>query len=120
MPSEYRIHLHLYGIANCDSCRSAQKWLKTRNVPFTFHDLREEGLSEEVLKSWLESVHAPYILNKRSTSWRQLPDAEKQAAEIDKLQLLMAHPVLIKRPVITDGETILDIGFSPSHLEDYI
>ena len=120
MLNEFRIHLHLYGIANCDSCRSAQKWLKTRNVPHPFPDLREEGLSAELLGSWLESSHAPYLVNRRSTTWRQLSDAEKQRAQADPLPLLLEHPTLIKRPVITDGETILDIGFSPSNLDDYI
>ncbi len=120
MPNEYRIHLHLYGIRNCDSCRSAMKWLKTRNVPHTFHDFREEGLSEDLLRGWLSSAHGDYLLNRRSTSWRQLSEAQKQEAQIDPLPLLLANPTLIKRPVITDGEKILDIGFSPSGLDDYI
>lgn len=120
MPSEYRIQLHLYGIANCDSCKSARKWLATRNVPHTFHDIREEGLSDELLQSWLSSSHAPYLINRRSTTWRRLPDTEKQAAEADPMRLLRAHPTLIKRPVITDGEAILDVGFSSHSLEDYI
>ena len=120
MPSEDRIHLHIYGIRNCDSCRRTVKWLKTRRVPHTFHDLREEGLDSRVLESWLGSSHAPYLLNRRSATWRQLGAAERRLAENDPARLLNDHPTLIKRPVITDGETILDIGFAPSSLEDYI
>jgi len=120
MLNEDRIHLHVYGIRNCDTVRSTLKWLDTRNVPCTFHDFRTEGLSEALLTEWLASAHAPFLLNKRSTTWRQLTDTEKQAAEEDPLPLLMAHPTLIKRPVITDGRTILDVGFSPANLEDYI
>lgn len=120
MLNEHRIHLHLYGIRNCDSCRSAVKWLQTRNVPHTFHDIREEGLSEDLLQSWLASAHAPYLVNRRSTTWRQLSEEQKHAAVADPLSLLLEHPTLIKRPVITDGEAILDIGFSPAHLDDYI
>ena len=62
----------------------------------------------------------PFLLNKRSTTWRQLTETDKQAAEKDPLPVLLAHPTLIKRPVITDGNTILDVGFSPANLEDYI
>ena len=120
MSSEHRIHLHVYGIRNCDTCRSTLKWLDIRNVPYTFHDFRVDGLPGELLKTWLASSHASYLLNKRSTTWRQLSEVEKQAAESDPLELFLAHPTLIKRPVITDGNTILDIGFSPSHLDDYI
>ena len=124
MLNEDRIHLHVYGIGNCDTCRSTLKWLKTRNVPHTFHDFRVDGLSEELLKTWLASSHAPFLVNKRSTTWRQLSESDKQVAQAADdaglLALLLAHPTLIKRPVITDGKTILDIGFSPAHLDDYI
>ena len=124
MLNEHRIHLHVYGIRNCDTCRSTMKWLETRNVPYTFHDFRMDGLPEELLEGWLASSHAPYLVNKRSTTWRQLSGVEQQAVDAGDqtalMALLLAHPTLIKRPVITDGKTILDIGFSPSHLEDYI
>lgn len=120
MSSEYRIHLHVYGIRNCDSCRATLKFLKTRNVPHTFHDFRADGLSAELLAGWLASAHRDQLLNKRSTTWRQLSDADKQSAQTDPMDLLLAQPTLIKRPVITDGETILDVGFSPSSLDDYI
>jgi len=124
MLNEHRNHLHIYGIGNCDICRSTLKWLETRKVPHTFHDFRVDGLSEELLRNWLASSHAPYLVNKRSTTWRNLSGQEKQVAgagnDADLVALLLAHPTLIKRPVITDGKTILDIGFSPSHLDDYI
>ena len=120
MSSNNGVHLHLFGIKNCDSCRNATKWLEARKVPFTFHDFRVEELSEELLKGWLDTPHAPNLLNRRSTSWRNLSDGEKQQAETGLPGLLLAHPTLIKRPVITDGKAILDIGFSPSRLEDYI
>lgn len=120
MSSEHRIHLQVYGIRNCDTCRATLKWLQLRNVPHTFHDFRADGLSEDLVRSWLASPHAEYLVNKRSTTWRQLDKEEKRAAETNPLPLLLANPTLIKRPVITDGETILDVGFSPAHLEDYI
>jgi arsenate reductase len=120
MPSKYRVHLEVYGIRNCDSCRAALKWLATRNVPNTFHDFRKDGLSEDLLRSWLSSAHGPYLLNKRSATWRQLTDAEKAAAERNPLAAFLAHPTLIKRPVVTDGQSVLDVGFAPSNLEDYI
>ena len=120
MLSEQRVHLHIYGIKNCDSCRHTMKWLEARKVPFTFHDFRVEELPEELLQGWLETAHAPYLLNKRSTSWRNLSDEDKQQAETGLLQLFLANPTLIKRPVITDGRTILDIGYSPDNLEDTI
>lgn len=118
MLSKQEVHLHVYGIRNCDSCRAALKWLQSRGVPHTFHDLRADSLSLAVLKSWLESPHAPALVNRRSTTWRQLSAEDKEAAASHPLDLLLSQPTLIKRPVITDGANILDVGFSPARLEE--
>ncbi|NNK37661.1 MAG: arsenate reductase [Xanthomonadales bacterium] len=120
MLNEDRIFLHVYGIRQCDSTRHALKFLDTRKVPHQFHDFREEGVDGALLKRWLESAHGEYLMNRRSTTWRGLSEKEKQAANDDPLPTLLAHPTLIKRPVITDGDVILEVGFSPSSLEDYI
>ena len=119
MSSEQGVHLHVYGIRNCDSCRAALKWLGARNVPHTFHDFRVDGLPDEQLKAWLASTHASSLVNKRSTSWRKLPDDQKLLAETGPLALLQTNLTLIKRPVITDGHTIIDVGFSPPNLEGF-
>jgi len=120
MSSDQGRHLHVYGIRNCDGCRFTLKWLEARNVPHTFHDFRVEGLSAERLKDWLATAHAPALVNKRSTTWRQLAEAQKRLAQTDPLALLQAKPTLIKRPVITDGDAILDIGFAPARLEAFL
>jgi Spx/MgsR family transcriptional regulator len=114
------MHLHLYGIRNCDSCRRAIKWLHSNNVPHTFHDLREEGLSRDLVGAWLASTDGPVLINRRSTTWRQLSAALRQLAERDPVSLIMDHPTLLKRPVVTDGRTIVSVGFEPSRLEPYI
>jgi arsenate reductase len=120
LSEEDRIHLHLYGLKNCDSCRSTRRWLEMRRVPYTFHDVREEGLDATLLKGWLASAHAPYLVNRNSTTWRQLDEAQRQRADSDPAKLLLEHPTLLKRPVVTDGAVILEVGFNPGSLEDYI
>ena len=114
------IHLHVYGIRNCDSCGHTLRWLDTRRVPHSFHDVRDEGLDAALLGSWLASAHGPYLVNRRSTTWRQLPGAKKRLADSEPQDLLLEHPTLLKRPVITESNTILDVGFDPESLEDYI
>ena len=120
MPSDNQIHLHVWGIRNCDTVRAALKWLDNRQVPHTFHDFRKDGLPGDELRKWLATAHAPLLLNRRSAAWRKLEPERKAAAETDPAPLFLEQPTLIKRPVITDGESILDVGFSPQRLEDYI
>ena len=117
MPSDGRVRLQLYGIRNCDSCRRALQWLKSRGADLEFHDLREEQLSRVLLDDWLASEHGPSLINRRSTTWRQLPADQRQLADRDPTALLLQHPTLIKRPVITDGQRIVAVGFDPVSLE---
>jgi len=103
--------LMLYGIANCDSCRKAQKYLRAQDRDFRFHDLRTDGLDQEMLTNWARVSGWRTLLNTRSRSWRELSQAER--GELDQaraLALMLAHPTLIKRPVLVTGDDIL-VGF---------
>jgi Spx/MgsR family transcriptional regulator len=119
MSSKVHSHLKLYGLRSCDTCRRALRWLEKRGVPHTFHDVRELGLSRSQLESWLESEYGDRLLNRRSTTWRQLSAAEKQAAERDPASAIGTHPTLLKRPVIADGDVVVGVGFDASSLEGY-
>lgn len=106
--------LTVYGIPNCDSCRKARKWLDAAGATHHFHDLREDGVSVAMLDRWLRSIDWQTLLNTRSTTWRGLPDAEKQELDKDKVKaLLLKHPTLIKRPVAESEGTVM-VGFKPA------
>jgi len=109
--------LVVYGIKQCDTCRRARKWLGAHEVPYRFHDFRADGLEPALLRAWLSSSFAEQLVNRRSLTWRQL-NASQRAAEGESLvQLLLAFPTLIKRPVMVDSE-ILSVGFKPQLFED--
>lgn len=106
----------LYGIPNCDTVRKARKFLENHQIPYQFHDFKKDGISLELLQTWLTQHPITTLVNKRSTSWRQLTDTQKEAlTSHNDLSILMAHPTLIKRPVLqredTNSSSIL-IGFS--------
>ena len=103
----------LYGIKNCDTVRKARKWLDSNQIPYQFHDFREDGITSQLISQWLESVDWSELFNKRSTTFRQLSDAQKSNLnEQSALQLMQEHPTLIKRPVLNTAESTL-IGFKP-------
>jgi arsenate reductase len=107
--------LTVYGIKQCDSCRKALKWLAAEGKVHQFHDFRVDGLSTELLRGWLNSRHADKLVNRRSTSWRQLTDEQRQFEGEALLTLLLENPTLIKRPVfVADG--IVAVGFKPTDL----
>ena len=111
MPDEHRIHLHLYGIRNCDTVRATLRWLETRNVPVTFHDFRKDGLEKAMAERWIATLGADVVINRRGTTWRKLPDDRKDlASDADAVALILEFPAMIKRPVI-DRDGALHVGF---------
>lgn len=101
----------LYGIKNCDTVKKARKWLETAGIDYRFHDFRAEGLERKQLAAWSLAVGWEALLNRRSTTWRQLPEEVKRGIdENSALDLMMEQPTLIKRPVLKHGEEIR-IGF---------
>ena len=97
--------LTVYGLKNCDACRKARKALADRE--HRFHDLREDGLDAAMLDRWIGALGWEALLNRRSTTWRALDDAEKAGLDAGRAQgLMLAHPALVKRPVIDDGGTV--------------
>ena len=97
----------LVGIKNCDSVKKARKWLEAHGVDYTFHDLREQGVEKTELAKWLDAVGWETLLNRRSTTWKQLSDTDRSDVDRDKaLALMLANPTLVKRPVLITDETI--------------
>lgn len=96
--------LKVHGLKNCDTCRKVRKALDGADVQYAFHDVREEPPAKARIDRWAEAVGTEKLLNKSSTTWRNLPDADKQNLDAKKAVKLMAeHPTLIKRPVIELG-----------------
>jgi len=115
--------LRVYGIKNCDSCRKARRYLDTKNIDYRFIDLRQEPPQPGQVKAWLAIVGEQRLLNRRSTSWRTLPEQEKvpvgQLSEQHLIALICQHPTLIKRPLFVNGANMLT-GFSPEQLDEWL
>jgi len=102
----------LYGIKSCDTVRKARHWLDQQGITYTFHDFRIDGLSPDLLNQWNRSTDWETLLNRRGTSWRQLPDKVREKVnEKLALELMLDNPTLIKRPVLTHNRKTY-IGFS--------
>ncbi|MDY0136448.1 MAG: Spx/MgsR family RNA polymerase-binding regulatory protein [Thiomicrospira sp.] len=103
----------LFGISNCDTVKKARAYLDQAQRPYHFHDFRKDGLSAEHIQAWLLTVPYVDLINKRSTTWKQLDENQRQAIEQQDLVLLCQHPTLIKRPVLQTTDRTL-AGFKPA------
>ena len=107
----------IYGIKNCDTMKKARVWLDTKGVAYRFHDYKAEGIDEASLTRWVESLGWETVLNRAGTTFRALPDADKQDLDAKKaIALMHAQPSMIKRPML-DRDGALTAGFKPDIYE---
>jgi Spx/MgsR family transcriptional regulator len=107
----------IYGIKNCDTMKKARTWLDGRDVPYRFHDYKTAGIDAATLSAWVETLGWETVLNRAGTTFRALPDADKQDLDASKaVALMLAQPSMIKRPILDRGGR-LTAGFKPEVYE---
>lgn len=110
--------LSLYGIKNCDTVKKARRWLEDHGIEYQFHDFRQDGLDKKQLSAWVDQLGWEAVVNKRSTTWRNLSDKDKEITTSSQaIKLLLVNPTLIKRP-ITQNNKILLIGFKEAEFKN--
>ena len=104
--------LTLYGIPNCDTVKKARAWLGERAIACRFHDLRKDGLDDARLQSWIDALGWEALLNRSGTTWRKLPDAQKDGVDAARAKALMLEQVaMIRRPIV-EWRGDVSVGFN--------
>ena len=112
--------LTVFGIKSCDTCRKARKYLAEHDIEFRFHDVRDDGLDIQMLERWASRIEWQKLLNKRSLTWRKIPEVDREDMSKDKaFALLLDHPTLVKRPVL-ESPQFMAVGFSEQRFGDYL
>lgn len=103
----------LYGIPNCDTVKKARTWLTEQGVDYTFHDFKKQGVPTALLAGWLAATGWPTLVNRKGTTWRKLDEATRLSVVDDATAtaLMLAHPSVIKRPVVVWGDGSISVGF---------
>ncbi|MEL7298031.1 MAG: Spx/MgsR family RNA polymerase-binding regulatory protein [Pseudomonadota bacterium] len=105
----------VYGLKNCDSCRRALAWLKERSTTFDFHDVRETPPDNALMGAAINKLGVDTLINKRSTTWRQLDDRERDFESVDAaIALIAKYPTLLKRPLLVVEGAPVTVGFKAS------
>ena len=108
----------IYGIKNCDTMKKARAWLDKRGVAYAFHDYKAAGIERAKLEGWAKTVGWDTLLNRAGTTFRKLPDADREnLTEKKAIALMLAQPSMIKRPVLELGGGKLLVGFKPAEYE---
>ncbi len=103
----------MYGIRNCDTIRKARAWLDDHDIAYAFHDYKVAGIERVQLERWCAESGWDAVLNRAGTTFRKLPQADREGLDARKaMALMLAQPSMIKRPVLDLGDRLL-IGFKP-------
>jgi arsenate reductase len=104
----------LYGIKNCDTMKKARAFLDKKGVVYDFHDYKTAGIERAKLEGWVKTVGWETLLNRAGTTFRKLPDKDKEGlSEKKAISLMLAQPSMIKRPVLELGGGKIMVGFKP-------
>ena len=104
----------LYGLTTCDTCKKARNWLSRNGISHTFIDYRNDPVAPTTLVDWAARLGGwDRLVNKSSTTWRELPSNRKSpGTDPEWLLLLREHPALIKRPVLVTVDGVVSVGFT--------
>ena len=107
----------LFGIKNCDTVKKARQWLDENSIAYRFHDFRIDGLTLAQLIDFTARKDWNLLLNRSSSSWRQLSAEQQSDMTLEKaIALMLSTPTLIKRPVLDTGDQLI-IGFKADHYQ---
>jgi arsenate reductase len=103
----------IYGIKNCDTMKKARTWLEAHKIAHQFHDYKVVGIDKATLEGWAKKVSWEVLLNRAGTTFKKLPDADKESiTEKKAIAMMLAQPSMIKRPVL-EAKGKLIVGFKP-------
>jgi arsenate reductase len=104
----------IYGIKNCDTMKKARAFLDKKGIAYDFHDYKTKGIERTKLEGWAKKAGWEALLNRAGTTFRKLPDRDKDGVTEKKaIALMLAQPSMIKRPVLElPGGKVL-VGFKP-------
>ena len=104
----------------CTTCQKARKWLDQQGVSYTLRDIKEDRPTREELSAWWKASGLPLkkFFNTSGQLYKSLglKDRLKDMTEEEQLTLLATDGMLVKRPVLVDGDRVL-VGFRPEEWE---
>ena len=101
--------------------KKAFTWLDDHHVQYQFHNYKTDGLSADLLDTFLQLVDWQSLLNTRGTTWRKLDGQVRE--QINNAQaakkIMLDNPSILKRPLLIDGKRAL-LGFSDESYSQFI
>lgn len=104
----------------CSTCMKAKKWLEGREMDYEMRDIKGENPSADELRTWWKKSGLPLkrFFNTSGNLYKEmkLKDRLPEMTDEEQLELLGTDGMLVKRPILVDGDTVL-VGFKEKEWE---
>ncbi len=105
----------------CTTCQKAKKWLDDNNITYDLRDIKENNPTLSELKEWHKKSGLPLkkFFNTSGLLYKsmQLKDKLADMSEEEQYKLLASDGMLVKRPIIVKGDTVI-VGFKEKEYEE--
>lgn len=116
-----RMKISFYWYPKCGTCRKAKQWLESHTIDFNEIHIVENPPSRDQLEDFYKKsgLELKKFFNTSGQKYRELglKDKVKTASEEELLDLLASDGMLIKRPIVTDGEKVT-VGFNEEQFKE--
>ena len=107
----------------CTTCKKAQKWLEENSINTTTRDIAKENPTEDELRTWHKSSGLPLkkFFNTSGKKYKELSLKDKlpDMSEDEQYKLLATDGLLVKRPLLIDGQSVL-VGFKEAEWQEHL
>lgn len=104
----------------CTTCQKALKWLDAHGVDVTVRDIKQQNPTEEELRDWHRKSGLPLkrFFNTSGLLYKSMGLSKKlpELSEEEQFNLLASDGMLVKRPIVVSGDTVL-VGFKEADWE---
>ena len=105
----------------CSTCQKAKKWLTEQGLEFQDRHIVEENPTREELENWYKRSGLPLkrFFNTSGNLYKEmkLKDRLPEMSEEEQIELLSTDGMLVKRPILVDGDAVL-VGFKEKEWEE--
>ena len=112
--------IRIYGYPGCTTVKRAREWAEAKGLdPQYEHFSKLPSLKDEIA-GWAKTAGIDAVFNEKAQTFKKMAPGEQAAiaaSEASKIEAMAADPRLIKRPVATDGKTVLT-GFRQADWEN--
>lgn len=102
----------LFGIPNCDTVKKARSYLDAIKLTYEFIDFKKSPPTKDLILIW-EKAFGSLPVNTKGLTYKKHKEEFESLSKAEKINFLISHSSMIKRPILQRDDQVLSFGFNP-------